>query len=192
MQKILLLLILSPSFSFSQDANANSQPSFVVGISFHAVSTPFHKPGNNFRNLGFKIGAEIPWNSKDNLRQAVEVGYYFNKLNGRSIYVHSDFVYRPKITHEVRAEFRIGPGVGLILAPGKSYIQREGVWSVARGGKWFPQVHGAVGISYNDLRLQSSEVSPYVQYEVMAIVGYNRGIPVLPNSFIHMGTKMKF
>jgi hypothetical protein len=192
MRKILSLLILWPSLSSAQESVSNSRPTFVVCISFHAVSTPLHKPQNNFRNLGFKFGIEIPWNNKDNLRQSVELGYYFNRLNGRSIYAHSDFVYRPIIRGNVRADFRIGPGLGFLLAPRKTLIQKDGLWTSAQGGKWFPQVHGAVGISYNDVELESVRISPFVQYEVMAIAGYNRGIPVLPNSFIHIGSKAKF
>ena len=142
MRKILFLLILCPGLSSAQESLSSSGTAFLVGISFHAVSTPLHKPGNNFRNLGFKVGVEIPWNSKDNLRQAVEIGYYFNRMNGRSIYLHSDFVYRPIIWENIRADFRIGPGVGFVLAPGRTFVQKGGLWTSARGGKWFPQVHG--------------------------------------------------
>jgi hypothetical protein len=176
----------------AQELTRHSRPTFIVGVSFHAVSTPFHKPWNNFRNLGFKVGAEVPWSSEDNLRQSIELGYYVNRLNGRSVYVHSDLVYRPKMMDDVRADLRIGPGLGFIVAPGETYVQKNGLWTRSRGGKWFPQVHAGVGVTYNDVKVKTVEASPFLQYEVMAVVGYNRGIPVLPNSFIHVGSKMKF
>lgn len=194
MRKLLLLFLLLPGIGLAQEKSATglSAASFLVGISFHAISTPLHKPGNNFRNLGFKVGAELPWNAKDNLRQSLEVGYYFNRFNGRSVYVHSDFVYRPRIAKDLRADLRLGPGLGYVLHPVESWKQKNGEWVADRSGKLFPQVHGAFGLSYNNIRLSDLAASPFVQYEVMAITGYNRGISIMPNSFIHVGSRFKF
>lgn len=194
MRKLLVTFLLMPFLASAQEKTATgfSGASFLVGISFHAVSTPLHKPGNNFRNLGFKVGAELPWNQKDNLRQSVELGYYFNRFNGRSIYAHSDFVYRPRIAKDLRADFRLGPGLGYVLHPGDTWKQKDGEWVTDRSGKLFVQVHGAFGLSYNNIRIKDVDASPFVQYEVMAITGYNRGITILPTSIIHLGSRFKF
>lgn len=194
MRFFLLLILLLPLLSKAQEKIATgwAGASFLVGISFHALSTPLHKPGNNFRNFGLKIGMELPLNSSDNLRQSIELGYYFNRLNGRSIYVHSDFIFRPRIVNDLRAELRLGPGLGYIWHPRVSLTQQNGEWVTGHSGKLFPQVHAAFGLSYDNIHIHSLEVSPFIQYEVMAVVGYNRGIPVLPNSFIHVGSRFKF
>ncbi len=194
MRVLLTILLLIPFLCGAQEKVKTgwSGASFLIGISFHAVSTPLHKPGNNFRNLGFKVGAELPWNSKDNLRQSLEFGYYFNRFNGRSVYFHSDFVYRPKIAKDLRADFRLGTGLGYILHPTQSYTQKNGEWVKDGKGKLFVQVHGAFGLSYNNIRGSSFNASPFLQYEVMAITGYSRGITVMPTSFIHIGSRFKF
>lgn len=193
MRRLLLLLFL-PFLSHAQEKSPTgfAGASFLVGVSFHAVSTPLHKPGNNFRNLGFKVGAEMPWNQRDNLRQSVELGYYFNRFNGRSVYIHSDFVYRPRIAEDLRADLRLGPGLGYIVHPGDSWTQKNGEWIASHGGKFFPQIHGAFGLSYNNISIKHFDASPFVQYEVMAITGYNRGISIMPNSLIHFGSRFKF
>ncbi len=194
MRQLFILCLLLPAITWAQEKSATgvSAASFLIGISFHAISTPLHKPANNFRNLGLKVGAEIPWNAKDNLRQSLELGYYFNRFNGKSLYLHSDFVYRPRIAKDLRADLRLGPGLGYVWHPVESWKQSNGEWEVDRSGKLFPQVHGAFGLSYNNIRLSDWAASPFVQYEVMAITGYNRGISVMPNSFIHVGSRFKF
>jgi hypothetical protein len=194
MRRYFLLLFLIPVLTFGQEKTATgfSGASFLVGISFHAVSIPLNKPGNNFRNLGLKVGAELPWNKRDNLRQSVELGYYFNRFNGRSLYLHSDFVYRPRIAKDLRADLRLGPGISYIWHPVPAWSHQNGEWVSHYSGKFFGQVHGAFGLSYNNVRIKSFDASPFIQYEVMAIAGYNRGIAIFPNSFIHMGSRFKF
>lgn len=178
--------------SFSQEPAPLREPAFMVGISFHAVSTPMSKPGNNFRNLGFKMGMELPWNDKDNLRQSVELGYYFNKFNGRSVYVHTDLVYRPKIAEGLHADIHLGPGLGYLLHPSQGMKIENGTWTKTTSARLFGQVHTSLGLSYDDIRISLTKASPFVQYELIGIVGYNTGIPVFPNSFIHFGSKFKF
>jgi hypothetical protein len=194
MRRLFIVLLLLPGLVKAQEKSATgfNGASFLVGISFHAISTPLHKPGNNFRNLGFKIGAELPWNQRDNLRQSVELGYYFNKFNGRSVYLHSDFVYRPRIAKDLRADFRLGPGLAYLWHAVPAWEQKDGVWTSSHAGKFFAQVHGAFGLSYNNINVKSLQASPFIQYEVMSITGYNRGISVMPNSFIHLGSRFKF
>lgn len=191
---ILLAALLLPQLAQSQERTATGfkGASFLVGVSFHAISTPFHKMGNNFRNLGFKVGAELPWNQRDNLRQSIEVGYYFNRFNGRSLYAHSDLVYRPRLVKDLRAEIRLGPGVGYVWHPVPAWTQKNGEWVSSHGGKFLPQIHGALGLCYDPINIKSWQASPFIQYELMALVGYNRGIPAMPNSFIHMGSRFKF
>jgi hypothetical protein len=191
MRTLMLLILLFPAALFAQKKSGTGlrATSFLIGISFHAVSTPLHKPGNNFRNLGFKVGAEVPWNQRDNLRQSVELGYYANRFNGKSWYAHSDFVYRPRLAKDLRADLRLGPGIGYVFHPVATWKQVDGEWVPSRGGKWFAQFHGAFGLSYNNIQLDQWRVSPFLQYEVMAIAGYNRSIPAFPNSFIHMGSR---
>ena len=191
MRTLLFLTLLLPIVLRAQEKSATGfrATSFLVGISFHAVSTPLHKPANNFRNLGFKMGAEIPWNQRDNLRQSFELGYYANRFNGKSWYAHSDFVYRPRLAKDLRADLRLGPGISYLFHPVDTWKQTNGEWVSTRGGKWFAQLHGAFGVSYNNIQLSQVAVSPFLQYEVMAIAGYNRSIPAFPNSFIHMGSR---
>lgn len=188
----LAIFLLTQCLAKAQETNSTLGSTFIVGISFHAVSTPFHKPGNNFRNIGFKIGSEVPWNNSGSVRQAFEMGFYFNRFNGKSLYFHSDFAYRPKIAEGLRADIRLGPGIGFVLRPSVGYKIKDGEWSSIRSGKWFPQIHTAIGLSYDKPSENGWRAIPFAQYEIMGIVNYNTGIPVLPNSIIHIGSQFKF
>ncbi|MGE0770454.1 MAG: hypothetical protein AB7K37_01995 [Cyclobacteriaceae bacterium] len=184
--------LLLPGLALAQDMTGTNEPVFTVGVSFHAVSTPLSKPGNNFRNFGFKLGIELPWNKRGNLRQSVEAGYYFNRFNGRSLYVHSDFAYRPGIAEGLRVNIHLGPGLAYLLRPSQGMKIENGKWMATTSPRFFPQVHASISLSYDDLRVSNPLASPFVQYELMGIIGYNTGIPVFPNSFIHVGSKFKF
>ncbi|QNF35504.1 hypothetical protein HUW51_23370 [Adhaeribacter swui] len=199
MKKLIFLLFLGcTQIAWAQEshpktARSNKFP-LVVSVNFNAVSTPFHKPGNNLKNLGLRVGTELPYNKKGNLFQTVNVGYYRNRLNGDGIYLNSEFGYRPNLYKGFGPEFKLGPGFANIYLPTKPLeTDGKGNWKQATNtGKTAFQVHGSLGLQYHNLTRSQVDVSPFVQYEIVGVAGYNKTIPLLPTSFIHAGCRLKF
>jgi hypothetical protein len=194
------LLFICPSFLFfsplcAQDGpkkSSNNLP-LIVSISFHAVSTPFKKIQNNFKNVGIRIGTEFQLNGKGNLLQSLQLGYYRNRFTGNGLYVNSEFIYRPSITGNTQLDFRVGPGIMRTFNAMPGLKQgNDGRWFSERSSKTLLQLSGSAGIDYDYTRAGSLKISPTIQYEVGALLGYAPDFPVLPFSFIHMGSKFKF
>ncbi|PSR52254.1 hypothetical protein AHMF7605_01310 [Adhaeribacter arboris] len=166
----------------------------IISFNFNSLATPFHKLGNNFRNGGVRIGTELPYNRKGNLFQTINIGYYRNRLNGDGIYLNSELGYRPNVFKGFGPEFRLGPGFANIYLPTKPLEpDGKGNWQRAiNKGKTAFQVHGSVGIQYQSRKLDHIQCSPFLQYEVVGVAGYNKSIPVLPTTFIHLGSRFKF
>jgi hypothetical protein len=166
----------------------------VVTLNFNAISTPFHKMKNNFKNVGVRVGTEVGWNSSGNLYQSFNVGYYRNRLNGDGLYINSEFIYRPVVYNHLRMEFKIGPGLADIFLPSQPYQpDGHGNWKKASNpGKPAFQIHTGIGICYEDFMVNHTRVSSFLQYEMVGVVNYNQSVPVLPTSYIHAGSRIRF
>ena len=195
----LLLFICSGLLFFSQlcaqdgpQKSLNKLP-LIVSISFHAVSTPFKKIQNNFKNVGIRVGTEFQLNGKGNLLQSLQLGYYRNRFTGNGLYLNSEFIYRPSISGDAQLDFRVGPGITRTFnaMPGLRQTD-DGRWLSERSSKTLLQLSSSAGIAYDYNRPGSFQISPLIQYEIGALLGYAPDFPVLPFSFIHMGSKFKF
>jgi hypothetical protein len=166
----------------------------VISLNFNAISTPFHKLQNNFRNIGIRIGTEIALNRKQNLLQSLNFCYYRNRQNGDGIFINSEFTFRPEIFKGANIEFKIGPGVAQLFFPSPTLVpDGSGGWKKqGMSSKTTFQVHTGFGVGYSGFKLGTTEVSPFLNYEIVGLAGYNRTIPVLPTSFIQTGTRLKF
>jgi hypothetical protein len=198
MKKLLPLLFLISFKAFSQQSETTDSAlmklPIIVSANFQTIATPFHNLKNNFRNLGIKIGTEISYNKKRNILQSFNIGYYRNRLNGDGLYINSEFIYRPKIYKPIRMEIKLGPGLADVFLPTQPYEpDGNGNWRKATNyGKLALQVHGSIGIWYQSIAINKIRISPFLQYEIVGIIGYNKSIPVLPTTMINIGCRINF
>jgi hypothetical protein len=198
MKKLLPLLILISFKAFGLQSGATDSAlmklPIIVSVNFQTIATPFHNLNNNFRNCGIKIGTEIAYNKNGNLLQSFNIGYYRNRLNGDGLYVNSEFIYRPKIYKPIHIEIKLGPGVADVFLPTQPYEpDGNGNWHKASNyGKLALQVHGSLGIWYQSIAINKIRLSPFIQYEIVGIISYNKSIPVLPTTAINIGCRINF
>jgi hypothetical protein len=194
------LLFICPGLLFFSQLCAQDGPKkysnnlpLIVSISFYAVSTPFKRIQNNFKNVGIRIGTEFQLNGKGNLLQSLQLGYYRNRFTGNGLYLNSEFIYRPSIRDNTQLDFRVGPGIMRTFNAMPGLKQgKDGQWFSERSSKTLLQLSGSAGIGHDYTPAGALQISPTIQYEVGALLGYAPDFPVLPFSFIHMGSKFKF
>lgn len=198
MTKLAPLLILVSIGAYGQRSGNTETTALklpiIASVNFQTIATPFQDFENNFRNIGIKLGTEVPYNRARNLLQSFNIGYYRNRLNGDGLYINSEFVYRPKIFNPISLEIKLGPGLANVFLPTQPYEpDGEGNWrKVPNHGKLALQVHGSLGIWYQAIDLNKIRLSPFIQYEIVGIVGYNRSIPALPTTLINAGFRINF
>ena len=198
MKNLVFLLSFLPSIIIAQTQEVKPLSvrhlPLTVSLNFNAISTPFKKLTNNFRNVGIKIGTEVSWNKRGNLLQSLNIGYYRNKLNGDGIYVNSEFIYRPELYKGMRVEFKLGPGISEVFLPTVPWVSDgKGNWKKAANTTPLTfQLHASTGLYYQEFKIQDVKISPFVQYEMVGVLNYGNSIPVLPTSFIHVGSRVKF
>ena len=198
MKKLLIVLFFISFKAFSQKSEATDRflmnLPFIASVNFQTIATPFHNIKNNSRNLGIKIGTEMTYNKKRDILQSFNIGYYRNRLNGDGLYINSEFIYRPKIVKPVHMEIKLGPGLADVFLPTQPYEpDGNGNWSKATNfGKLAVQVHGGLGIWYQSIATNKIKISPFLQYEIVGIIAYNKSIPVLPTTLINIGCRINF
>ena len=198
MKKLLIILFFISFKAFSQQSETTDpfliKLPFIVSVNFQTIATPFHNIKNNFRNPGIKIGTEMTYNKKRSILQSFNIGYYRNRLNGDGLYINSEFIYRPKIVKPIRLEIKLGPGLADTFLPTQPYEpDGNGNWYKATNyGKLALQVHGGLGIWYQSIAVNKMKISPFLQYEIVGIIAYNKSIPVLPTTMINIGCRIIF
>lgn len=165
----------------------------VIMLQFHAFSVPFRDLKSNFKNIGVGIGTEVSLNGQDNLAQQFNVVWYHNKAMGNGLFFYTQSAWRPTIKSEVFAEAKMGMGYLYSFRPTESFHQVDGEWvSVGHKGKMMFTV--PVGISVGDRNYTSSgiQVSPFASYQFLLVNGYNKSIPLVPETLVQMGTRIHF
>jgi len=190
-----LFFLLLLNNAFGQNTGAEIQKTtipIVTSINFQAIATPFHNLENNLRNPGLRIGSEFHLSKKRNTFQTINLGFYNNKYNGGAVYASSEFMYRPKIYRTLQLELKFGLGIIDVFLPTQPYVMNQGKWEKAKdNGNWNITVNTGFGFVYKPKKSSTRNLSPFIQYDIMGIVGYNKSIPVLPTTFLNMGCRFE-
>lgn len=186
------IFIIISAFCQSEGDKGYKNFPLVVTIQFHAFSLPFRDIKSNFKNIGIGLGTEVSLNGQANLAQQVNVVWYHNKVMGNGLFFYTQSAWRPTIKSEIFAEVKVGAGYLYSFRPSNSYKQINGDWvSVGRKGKMMFTI--PVGISIGDHNYSSgTQVSPFVGYQFMLVNGYNKSIPLVPETLVQVGSRVHF
>jgi hypothetical protein len=145
---------------------------------------------SNFSNIGFGLGTELSYNGKSNLVQQVSATWHHNKTVGNGILLYSQAAWRPNIGSGVYTEFKAGAGYMYAFRPVESYKQSNGVWSlVNHKGKGMFTLPIGISVGYQSYS-NRTYVSPFISYQFLLISGYNQSIPLVPETFIQVGSRI--
>lgn len=197
MIKMILFISLELCLLYSLPAQTDAVKEYrnfpiVVTLQFHSLSLPFRDLKANFSNAGIGLGTEVSYNGKHNWAQQLTLAWYRNRAIGDGLLLYTQSAWRPAATSGVYAEIKAGLGYLYAFRPVKSYRQQNGDWvSAGHKGKGMLAVPAGISLGYDDY---SSDIcfSPFASYQFLLAKGYNKSIPLVPETLIQAGTRMHF
>lgn len=194
MRSQIFIVILAWSFPTITNAQSETNQNYrdfpiIVTIQFHSLAMPFRDTKSNFSNIGIGLGTEVSLNGKQSWVQQIGAMGYHNKNAGNGILVYTQNAWRPAISSDTYSEIKAGVGYLYSFRPVKSYVQTNGKWdSVGKKGKGMITV--PVGIALGQNFYSSGRIySPFVSYQFMVVNGYNKSVPVVPQTIIQAGSR---
>jgi hypothetical protein len=123
------------------------------------------------------------------LLQQFQIAWYRNKAVGNGLLFYSQAAWRPT-SSEVCGEIKLGAGYHYAFRPTTSFRQTQTGWqSVGRKGKGMLSIPLGVSIGYNRSSF-NTYVSPFIGYQCLAMIGYNKSIPLLPETLLQVGSRI--
>lgn len=161
----------------------------IVSLQFHSLSMPFKNIGSNFSNIGIGLGTEVSLNGKHNWVQQMTIVWYNNKAVGNGIFVYTQNAWRPTIESDAYAELKAGVGYLYSFRPAKSFKQSaNNTWQpVGRKGRGMFSIPIGASVGYN-YQTTYAYYSPFISYQFVIVSGYNRSIPIVPQTLIQIGS----
>jgi hypothetical protein len=194
MQKQFFLLTLScillVNLAFSQDKPANDFRNFpiVLTLQFHSLSMPFKDFGNHFKNMGFGIGTEVSHSGNHDWVQQISIIRIRNKGIGNGWLFATTTAWRPWLGEPVYGEVRLGVGYMLASKPSANWVQKDGKWVTdGKRGKGMLAIPVGVSLGYHNHNESNTYVSPFAGYQINFLKGYNKDLPVVPQSLWQVG-----
>ena len=193
--RVVLFLLFCTSLGRAQDTVAGDRDyrnfPLIVSIQFQNLALPFRNLNSNFTHVGFAVGTEVSLNGKQKWAQQFQVGYYLNKEAGNGFFTYTQTVYRPASFNHFYPELKAGIGWQRVFHPVKAYEFQDGNWLPVAGGKSQLIVPVGISVGYNNYS-EKTYASPFVSYQVIPALFYNKGIPLNFYSLFQVGTRIHF
>jgi len=192
---LLGLLILTANLATGQE-NSDSNKDYrnfpiIVSLQFQNLASPFHDLKGNFSNVGLLVGTEVSYNGKQNWTQQFRAGFYFNRNAGNGLMLFTQTVYRPTIFTYFYPEIKAGIGWQRIYHPVTAYEFENGDWEKTPGGKSQFIVPLGISAGYSKHK-EGTYLSPFISYQLIPAVGYDKVIPLNFYSLFEVGTRIHF
>jgi hypothetical protein len=164
----------------------------ILTIQFHSLALPFQQMKSNFSNAGIGVGTELSYNGKQSFVQQVSALWYRNRTVGNGLFFYTQPVWRPTLHSNLYTEIKGGIGYLIAYRPVESFRQVNGTWeSAGHKGKGMLAIPIGISFGYNTQFSQMS-LSPFISYQLMIVSGYNKSIPVVPETLIQIGSRFHF
>lgn len=189
---IIMALVLHCFSGYAQSENVERYSDFpiIVTLQFQALAMPFRDMKSNFSNIGIGLGTEVSLNDRNNLVQQVSLIWFNNRNAGNSLLFMAQPAWRPQIFRDWFLELKLGAGYLYAFRPVESYRLENGRWvSVGKKGKGMLAI--PAGFSIGRLfTINDTLISPFMSYQMMALVGYNESILAMPETIIQIGSRI--
>ena len=164
----------------------------IITIQFHSLALPFKDLKSNFSNVGIGLGTEVSFNGKQNWVQQFSIALNRNQNIGNGLLFSTQTVWRPTIADHFYTEIKAGVGYSYCYRPVESYRPENGNWvSVGNKGKGMFTIIGGISAGYNNYS-SATYMSPFVSYQLMVLKGYNKSIPIVPETLVQVGSRVHF
>ncbi|CCH53800.1 hypothetical protein BN8_02925 [Fibrisoma limi BUZ 3] len=189
----LVPVLLAAQTGIAQDRSSPpaSRP-LTVSVFSESVSLPTFRGFLRKPNVGVRIGTEFYYRNRpgSQLIQTLNVGFYHHRNVHSGLYLNTEFGYR-KFIGNLYAEGFIGVG-GLGLSQQLRSYQRTETGDYKPASRFLVRVMPSVsaGVGYRFRPQSETPVSVFARYELFGETPFsNRGVPVLPHSAFHIGTR---
>jgi len=176
--------------ALSQEKPAKDFRNFpiVLTLQFHSMSMPFKDLGNHFKNVGFGIGTEVSHSGNHDWVQQFTIIRYRNKGIGNGWLFSTTTAWRPWLGEPVYGEVRLGIGYLLASKPSATLVQKEGKWvEDGKKGKGMLAIPAGISLGYHNHNETKTYASPFVGYQVNFLKGYNKDLPLVPQTLFQVG-----
>jgi hypothetical protein len=180
--------------SRGQDKMNKSYRNFpvIITVQFHSLSLPFKDLKSNFSNVGIGVGTEISFNGRQDWVQQFSIALNRNRNIGNGLLFSTQTVWRPTITNHFYTEVKAGVGYNYCYRPVESYKPKNGNWiAVGKKGKGMFTLLGGVSAGYDNYS-SATYMSPFASYQVLILKGYNKSIPIVPETLLQVGSRILF
>ncbi|QMU28132.1 hypothetical protein [Adhaeribacter radiodurans] len=192
MKKLLLFLAIL-LFNTLAQAQPSSRVAYSLHLDWQGFSVPLAKPKTYGQNRGLSFGLTYNWNKPGSLQQTVKIGNFFNKYHGSSWHASTVTHFNPIHSKNIRTGFYAGFGY---MITGSN----QGGWQQQPSGEWTPSANNKgllfipVGLQVQLKAFENNQFvwSPTIAYQANALFNYTPKTLVLPQSFISVGSQLKF
>lgn len=164
----------------------------IISVQFHSISLPFQRIKSNFSNIGIGIGTEVSFGGKDRWVQQLQTVWYRNKAAGNGLLFYTQTAWRPRPADDFYAEAKLGVGYMIAQRPTPSFHFQENNWiSVGHKGKGMLAIPIGLTVGYEQPTTETY-ISPFLGYQFLVVAGYNKSIPVMPQTLLQPGVRIHF
>lgn len=195
-KKITILVLICTFAQIIRAQNSETKPytnfPLIITLQFHAFTLPFRDVKANFSNIGIGIGTEWKLSKEANWVQQLNILWYHNKALGNGIATYTQATWRPGLGQDGFAEVKAGAGYLYSFRPNEALYQKGERWmSTRHHGKGMLTIPIGVSLGFN-LRNTQSQISNFISYQFLPVVGYNKSIPLVPMTLIQVGSRIHF
>lgn len=180
-------VLISRAFAQDQGRFPGIQLPITITVFTESIGFPNFRFAEGQTNLGIRLGTEFYYKQTDKgqLIQTVNLGYYVHKGFHNAFFVNSEFGYR-RFIDNVFVDGTIGLGYAILRSAlpryesdGTSFFEKSRTF-----GRLLPTMGLGAGYRFDG-------VSIFGRYEMHAEVPFGfKGVPALPHSTFHLGTRI--
>lgn len=186
---VITMVCSLPGTTKAQNGVGRDYP-IIISVQFHGLTLPLRDMKSNFSNIGIGIGTEVGINKKRNWLQQVSLVWYRNRAVGNGLLFYAQNVWRPSLVSDFFGELKLGAGYLYAFRPSSSFQLTDGQWeSVGRKGKGLFTIPAGTSVGYT-AHTSETIIAPFASYQFMLVSGYNKSIPVVPQSLIQFGSRI--
>lgn len=198
MKKISQLLLIWAGLTSIALAQPQGSPPrlgtpLTVSVFTHAVSLPAFRGFTKNPNFGIRVGTEVYYRNRtgSQLIQTLNVGVYQHRALQTGLFLNTELGYR-KFIGGLYAETFVGIGALELSQHLRSY-QPDGAGEFRPASRFMLRLMPSLsaGLGYRFGASSTAPVSLYTRCELFAETPFsNGGLPLLPHSALHVGTRL--
>jgi len=129
-------------------------------------------------------------NNRQTLGVTLRLGYARSVRQGDALQVQLLFNVRPLIANRVELGFSLGAGYQFSFYPSAPLRWEGQEWLPGKSSKGLFQVPLQVSLGYRSVKTSRIEWSPYIAYQLQALLGYSPDLSLLPVGNALLGLKI--